>query len=147
MGTKRDSAFSAAGPPALRFDAALNVVFVTHPAPTYLATHEAIRAYFDRVIAFWRASCPGRAYFVVDYENLRSEIALNDFYAEQIRRVVDECAVTIVRHGGDPLQRTTARLVGIKLHIPSRVYGSLDEAMAVVRALRHGTLKIAPPKR
>jgi hypothetical protein len=147
MGSKRGRRIDAAGAPALEFDAAENVIFVTHPSPTYLATDGLIRAYFDRVVSFWRATCTERAFFVVDYTNLRSEIALNDFYAEQIRRVIDECAVTIVRHGGEPLQRAMARLVGMRLHIPSRVYGSRDEALAVVRGLRQGTLTIAPPKR
>jgi hypothetical protein len=129
--------------PALRFDAAENSVFVTHPAPTRLGTEAEIRSYFDRVVSFWRATCRGRAYFVVDYANLSSDISLNAFYAQQIRRVVDECAVTIVRHGGDPLQRTAARLVSIKLHVPSRVYSSLDEALGVVRALRRGAMEVA----
>jgi hypothetical protein len=147
MGPIRASSVPAAGAPALQFDPVENIVFVTHPAPTHLGTQDAIRSYFDRVVSFWRVTCPGRVFFVVDYANLSSDISLNAFYAEQIRRIVDECAVTIVRYGGDPLQRTTARLVGLKLHIPSRVYGSREEALDVVRALRQGTLRVAQPKR
>ena len=96
---------------------------------------------FDEVVAFWRANCRGqRAYYVVDYTNHTTNLTENDFYGRQVKRVLDECAITIVRFGGDPLTRTGARLRGMKLHVPTNLYGTKEAAIAVVRALREGRM-------
>ena len=121
------------------------VVFVSYPEGYYLETQQDIIDMFDVVLGFWRTSCEGqRAYYVVDYTNYSSNLAHNDFYVKQLKRVVDECAVTIVRFGGDPLTRTGSRLRGMKLHLPTNLYATRKAALAVVRALREGKLTIAP---
>ena len=55
---------------------------------------------------------------------------------------LEDCAITVVRYGGDALQRTGARLYNMKLHAPSRLYESRDEALAVVRALKLGQMRL-----
>ena len=47
-----------------------------------------------------------------------------------------------MRYGGDSLQRTAARLYNMKLHAPSRLYESRDEAIAVVKAIQSGQMQI-----
>ena len=121
------------------------IVFVSYPEGFYLETKQDISGMFDAVVAFWRLNCGGqRAYYVVDYTNYSSNLAHNDFYVKQVKRVIDECAITIVRFGGDPLTRTGSRLRGMKLHVPTNLYATRKEALAVVRALREGRISLAP---
>ncbi|HZS40299.1 MAG TPA: hypothetical protein VFF06_25885 [Polyangia bacterium] len=122
------------------YDAAENIVYVSFPS-VQLETQDEIRAHFDRIITFWKQHCGGRrVYYVVNYDNISVNLQENDFYAAQMKRVLEH-AITIVRYGGDPLQRTAARLANMKLHAPTRLYESRDEALAVVQSLKAG----APP--
>ena len=126
------------------YDAAQNIVYVSFPK-VQLETQDEIRAHFDAIVAFWKERCGGKkVYYVVNYDNISVNLKENDFYAEQMRRVLDH-ALTIVRYGGDPLQRTAARLVNMKLHAPTRLYESLDEALAVVRSLQTARAAAAQP--
>jgi hypothetical protein len=119
------------------YDPVENIVHVSFP-DVKLESQAQIRAHFDRAVNFWREHCGGRkVYFVVNYDGITVNLRENDYYARQLKRVL-ECAVTIVRYGGDPLQRTAARLVHMKLHAPTRLYESREEALEVVRALRSG---------
>jgi hypothetical protein len=125
------------------YDPAENIVFVTFPG-VYLETQEQIRAHFDRVIACWRALCNGRkVYYLVNYDGFSVNLRENAYYAEQMNRVYEQCAITSVRYGGDSLQRTGARLYNMKLHRPSHLYSSREEALEVVRALISGEMTVA----
>jgi hypothetical protein len=124
-----------------RYDAATNTIYVTFPV-VRLETQTEIRAHFDRVIAFWQTQCRGKkVYYVVSYDGFSVNLRENEYYAQQMRRVMD-CAVTIVRYGGDALQRTAARLYNMKLHAPSRLYASREEAVRVVKAIQAGEMQI-----
>jgi hypothetical protein len=125
----------------LDYEAETNIVYVTFPQ-VHLETQLEIREHFDRVVAWWRDNCRGKkAFWVVGYDGFTVNLRENDFYAAQMKRVLD-CAVTIVRYGGDSLQRTAARLYNMKLHAPSRLYESRDEAIAVVKAIQSGQMQI-----
>ena len=127
-------------------DAARQILFVSHPRPVVLATRADIQAYFDDGIHFFREHCQGRkAYVVVDYDNLTTNLDELEFYAGQVKRVMDECALTVVRYKGSLLQRMASRMVAIKLHTPSNTYASLEEALDVVRGLQRGTISVLPP--
>jgi hypothetical protein len=126
------------------YDPIENIVYVTFPQ-VHLETQEDICAHFAYAYRFWREHCGGRkAYYVVGYDGFSVNLRENQFYAEQMRPMVEECAITIVRYGGDALQRTGARLYNMKLHAPSRLYESRDEAIAVVRALKSGEMRLDP---
>src|SRR5271166_5541783 len=132
-------------PPAetvfLKYDAAANIIYVTFPQ-VHLETQAEIKAHFDRVVAFWRRNCEGRkVYYVVGYDGFSVNLRENEFYGQQMRRVMDS-AVTIVRYGGDALQRTAARLYNMKLHAPSRLYDSREAAIEVVKAIQAGETQI-----
>jgi hypothetical protein len=106
-----------------------------------------MRSYFDHTLRFWREHCEGRRlYVVVDYENLTTNIDELEFYASQVKRVLDEMAITIVRYNGTMLQRMAGRMTALKLHTTSKTYGSLEEALEVVRGLQRGTISIHPPR-
>ena len=46
-------------------------------------------------------------------KNITINIGEIEFYAEQTKRAHGECAITSVRYGGNPLQRTVTRLAGM----------------------------------
>lgn len=124
-----------------RYDANENIVYVSFPN-VYLETQDDIRGHFDRILEFWERECKGKkVYYVVNYDGISISFRENQFYATQMKRVID-CAITIVRYGGDPLQRTAARLVNMRLHSPSHLYESREEALAVVRALKKGEMSL-----
>lgn len=129
-----------------RYDRAEQIIFVVHPRPVELATRADIAAYFDTGIAFWRRFCNGkRVFVVVDYSNLSSNLQEVEFYASQLKRVIEECAITVVRYNGNMLQRMTSRMAAIQLHTPSNTYRSREEALAVVRELKRGTIQTTSP--
>lgn len=129
---------------ALKYDADENIVFVWHPEPVFLTTRADIENYFEANRRFWRFHCHGqKAYFVVDFDGQSVSTDHQDFYAENVKAAVDECAITVVRYGGSMLQRLAARSVATALHLPSNIYASRDEAVAVVRALRRGSTKLS----
>jgi len=126
------------------YDPVENVVYVTFPQ-VHLETRAEISVHFDYAYKYWRDHCGGRkAYYVVGYDGFSVNLRENEFYAEQMRRILEDCAITVVRYGGDALQRTGARLYNMKLHAPSRLYESRDEAIAVVRALKSGEMRLDP---
>jgi len=126
-----------------RYSAADGIVFVSYPPGFHVATRQEITDMFDQVVEFWQSRCRGRkVYYVVDYTNFTTNLAENDFYATQVKRVIEHCAITIVRFGGDPLTRTGSRLRGMKLHVPTNLYATQDEALSVVQALREGRLTV-----
>jgi hypothetical protein len=127
------------------YDAVDNVVYVAFPN-VHLETAAEIRAHFDHAYSFWRDHCGGKkAYYIIGYDGFSVNLRENELYAEQMRRILTDCAITVVRYGGDALQRTGVRLCTMKLHAPSRLYASRDEAIAVVRALKLGEMRLDSP--
>jgi hypothetical protein len=126
----------------LQYDRAENIVFISFDKPTELKTQDEIAAHFKKVTAFWKAHARGhKSYFVVDIDNITINMKELEFYARLTDRAHAECAITSVRYGGNPLHRTLTRLAGMKIHRPSNLYETREEAMAVVRALRAGEVK------
>jgi hypothetical protein len=123
-----------------RYDPLENIVFVTFPK-VHLETQVEIHRHFAYAYSFWRDNCGGRkAYYVVGYDGFSVNLCENEFYAQQMRPIVERCAITVVRYGGGALQRTGARLCNMRLHAPSQLYASLEQALAVVRALKAGEM-------
>lgn len=158
--TSATNASDSAGDPTSRtllhsvqwtFDAKERILFVSHPHPIVLHTREDIAAYFDDGIRFWRRNAGGeKVYIVVDYQNLTTNLDEIEFYASQVKRIADECAITVVRYSGSMLQRMAGRMTAIRLHTPSNAYASREEALAVVRGLKAGTIALQaanPPRR
>jgi hypothetical protein len=125
------------------YDPVENIVYVTFPGRVHLETREEILAHFTASYAFWRDACGGRkAYYVVGYDGFSVNLRENEYYAEQMRPIVEQCAITLVRYGGDALQRTGVRLYNMRLHAPSRLYESKAQALEVVHALKAGTMRL-----
>lgn len=133
-------------PPVQSYDPVLNILYVAHPQAVHLETEADIRSYFDAIVQFWRRSCGGRrAYYLVDWNGFTTNIGENAYYAQHVKRVVDECAIIIVRYTENPLQRAAARFVSLKLHVPSNTYALREDALKVIAAHRaeHGEGKRA----
>lgn len=126
----------------LTYDRHEDIIYMSFPERMELETRAQIKAHFDFVVSFWRANAGGRkSYFVVDFTNIVINMKELDYYAKLSDKAQAECAITSVRYGGDPLQRTITRLAGMKIHRPSHVYETRAEALAVVRALKAGELE------
>jgi hypothetical protein len=126
----------------LEYDPPDNIVYIDAVAKVELTTHEEIVGHFARIARFWRARAGGKkSYFVVNMANITISVAALEFYADHLRRSYDVAAIIAVRYGGGPLERTAARLGGMKSHSPSNVYATREEALEVVRAHQRGELK------
>ena len=131
----------SSGAAKLSYDVGENIIWMSFPTPTQLDTRQQIAEHFGRVVKFWRAKTGGKkAYFIVDFDNVTVNAGELEFYAEQTRRAHELCAVTSVRYGGNPLQRTVTRLAGMRIHQPSNIYETREEALAEVRKLKAGEL-------
>jgi hypothetical protein len=131
----------------LSYDRENEIVFMSFAEREVLSTRAEIADHFTRVIAFWRANvAPKKAYFVVNFDNVNIDAAELDFYAEQTKRAHDLCAIMSVRYGGDPLQRTVTRLAGMKIHRPSNIYETREQALEVIRGLRAGLVTTQTPE-
>jgi hypothetical protein len=132
----------------LSYDKDENIVYMSFAEREDLQTREQIADHFTRVVSFWRAKAGGKkSYFVVAFDNVTINPSELDFYAEQTGRAHEICAITSVRYGGNPMQRTVTRLAGMKIHRPSNIYETREEALAVVRALQKGDVKASSDRR
>jgi hypothetical protein len=125
------------------YDRAENIVHVSHPQPARLETAIDVRAYFDEVRRYWRASVRRKAYYLVDWSGFELNIRESEAYGECVKRIAQECAITIVRFGQNPLQRAVTRAVSVKQHVPSHVYDTEEEGLTVIRGLKSGTITLA----
>lgn len=126
----------------LRYVKGENIIFIRFAEATELDTHAEIAGHFKRVVSYWRTHARGKkCYFVVDIDNITINMKELELYARETDRAHAECAITSVRYGGNPLHRTLTRLGGMKIHRPSNLYATREEAMAVVRALRSGEIR------
>jgi hypothetical protein len=125
------------------YDAAENIVYVSHPEPARLETASDIRAYFEEVRLYWRANVRQKAYYLIDWSGFELNIRESEVYGECVKRVGQQWAITIVRFGKNPLQRAVTRAVSVKRHVPSHVYDTKEEAMEVIRGLKSGAITLA----
>lgn len=125
-----------------------NILSITHPKPLLLSHRSEIMRYFKSIQGYWKDHCRNeKVYGLVCLDNIRIDPASTTDYAECLAAVLAGIFITVARYGGDALQRTTVRAAGIKLHVPSRIYGNREEALIVLRGLAAGTMQVdkGPP--
>lgn len=126
----------------LSYDATENIMFVKF-CGARMKSEAGIKATFDEVRRFWRGRCRGqKVYAVIDYTDFWLQPELTNFYAQCVRDIVDECTITTIRHTSDMTVRATMRVVAMKIHKPSLIYASREEAIEVVRGLRAERIRI-----
>jgi hypothetical protein len=128
----------------LAYDADDQLIEIVHPQPLVLETRRQMQAFFRSVEEFWSQHCGNqKVYGLVCLDNVTIPPQAAALYAECLAPVLDRVFHVVVRYGGDPLHRTTVRLGGLMIHTPSRIYATREEALAIVRGLRAGTVSIA----
>jgi hypothetical protein len=124
------------------YDEVEQIVFVRCPQPVTLEADAEIDAFFDESLEYWREHVNARVYYVVEITNLTINMRKIDTYTRNIKRMLATSAITIVRYGGGSLQRAAGRLASMKLHVPSNIYATRQEAVEVVRGLRQGKIQL-----
>jgi hypothetical protein len=130
------------------YDAALDVVLVDL-AGVRLETRADIDRHWERTVDWWKKGRKGeKAIYVVRYDGFALNLRESDYYASRMQEALQVIAHTVIRYGGDPLQRSAARTRGVKIHMPSHLYTSLDEALDMVARIRStmGETPIPPLK-
>jgi hypothetical protein len=125
------------------YDPTENIVYVSHPEPPPMETTSDVCAYFEEVRRYWRTQVRRKAYYLIDWRGFALNIRESEAYGACVKRVGQECAITIVRFGENPLQRAVTRAVSVKQHVPSHIYDTKAEALAVIRDLKSGAITVA----
>src|ERR1700722_9203035 len=113
---------------SLKYDPVDNDIYVWHPEPVHLEPREEIAQYFESNCRFWRAQCgTKKAYFIINFDGQFTNTAHQAFYAERVKAAMDECAIAVVRYGGEMLQRLASRMAATQLLVPSNIYRSREE--------------------
>jgi hypothetical protein len=127
----------------LVYDAKENVASVSFRG-VHLKTTAEVDTHFDDLIRLWRQRCGGKkVYWVVDYADYSVDVRENESYTRNMKRIIDDTAVAIVRYGGTELQHAAVHLYSLRLHKTSHIYATREEALAVLDRLKKGTLKQA----
>jgi hypothetical protein len=122
--------------PVMSYNAAECILWLDNSGVD-LETRDDIVAYFEGVLHFWRGTCGGNKVFVVTgYDGFSINLRESDWFLERLKPAVEVMALAVLRYGGDPLQRTAARVRSMKLHSNSSIYDTREEALAAVRKLR-----------
>ena len=107
---------------------------------------EHLNAHFDRVEAAWKRWAGNRmCAMCAGYEGFQFDMGrLGALYRARAQHALEQCFDPMVRWGlaDDPLMRTTQRSLAMAARRPSHIYGTRDEALAVIRGLRKGTIKL-----
>lgn len=105
-----------------------------------------IKRAFDVIHHFWTRECGGKKiYCVIDYTDFSLDIALTEIYAASVKHAVETYSITTVRYTNNLAARATLRAVAVKTHLPSNVYATRQDAIAVVRGLRANKIQLGAP--
>jgi hypothetical protein len=117
---------------------------VVHLAPTRLDKPEDFDDYFEQFLRFWRAETKQqRVYVLVSWNDFSVNLRESEAYTRGVKRIYETAAIAIVRYGGSASeQRIAGRLASVRLHKPSHIYETREEALTVIRGLREGTIKV-----
>ena len=105
-----------------------------------LAKRKAIDVAFDEVGRFWTKHVDRKVYCVVDYTNLIIEPSVLDHWSDKRAMAVKTYSYTTVRYGAALGTRVALRAMAVRTHVPSNVYATRDQAIAIVRGIRAGTI-------
>jgi hypothetical protein len=126
------------------YNAGTKTISLSYPGPVQLETPADLATCFDSVINFWQKNCaPQKVFFLVNWSGFGINMREHAAYTHHLHRVL-KCAITIVRYGDNPIQRAAARIASMKLHVPSHVYESREEALGVIADIQAGVLRVAP---
>jgi hypothetical protein len=97
---------------------------------------------FEACHRYWELHIKQRCYALVDYTDTVVDKGLVAAFAEERRRIVAGLTITTLRFTADIQARTAIRAMSIKIHQPSNLYASREEALAVLERIRTGSLAV-----
>jgi len=129
--------------PVLSYDPREQILFVGF-AGLQLTSEDDIDAAFYAVRRGWEGACRGkRVYCVVDYTGFSFPTRLSEHYAKCVKHAVETYSITTVRYTNDVALRTALRVMSMKIHSPSNLYSTKEDAIQVVRGLRAKRIRLA----
>jgi hypothetical protein len=119
-----------------------NVWFVDIFAHARFSTARQVADAFAECRRYWKSHINKRCYAIVDYTGTTIDKAAAETFAEERQRIVSEITITTLRFSTDLEARTTIRAMSIKIHQPSNLYASRDEALKVVHHINAGLVTV-----
>jgi hypothetical protein len=119
------------------------ILFVNSLANTKFDSKIIIDKVFEDIESYWKRHCNKKIYVVIDYTNVTIDLRWADYFSNWRTRVVRNCSHTAVRYGADLSTRAAMRAMAVKTHVPSNLYATREEAIAVVRGIRQGKIQVA----
>ena len=120
----------------MAFDRNEQILFVSFAGMRF-ETEAQIQRAFEKIRRFWVRECAGaKMYCVIDYTDFALDRALTAAWAVAVRHAMDHYAIAAVRYTTDISVRATLRAVAIKIHLPSNLYATREDAISVVQGLR-----------
>jgi hypothetical protein len=118
------------------YEPAENILHLWFPRRIELADAEAIRAFFDEVIAEWIRPRPSKPYLLVNFSNLHIRANMADVYATSIARFQPMLLGTY-RYGMPPsFTGVTVALGNLQLAAPANIFPDERSAREAIRAAK-----------
>jgi len=129
--------------PAISYDPEEEIFFLDNFAnTTFVDQHQVDRAFGD-ALRFWRTHAGGKkVYVVVDYTGVVIDPKIVEYFGKKRAESVSGFTLVAVRYGGDLTTRAALRAMAVKTHIPSNLYASRQDAIAIVRGIRNGRIQV-----
>jgi hypothetical protein len=118
------------------YESAENILHLWFPRRIELADEEAVRAFFDEVMAEWIRPRPSKPYLLVNFSNLHIRANMAEGYATNIARFQSMLLGTY-RYGVPPSFTGVAVALGnLKLAAPAHIFPDERSAREAIRAAR-----------
>jgi hypothetical protein len=129
-------------PTAFSYSAKDNVWFVEVFARTHFTDVRQVSETFASCRRYWKAHIGKRCYAVVDYTGTTIDKSIAPSFAEERQRIVSELTITTFRFTSDLEARAAIRAISIRIHQPSNLYASKEEALAVLQKIHAGVVTV-----
>ncbi len=117
------------------------ILFINLFEGAHFDSREKIDAAFAAIDADWKRLCKKKVYCVINYTGVTVDPTVLEYWSHKRTDAVTRYSLTTVRYGADLQMRIAVRAMATRTHVPSNLYATRDEAIAVVRAIRQGTMR------
>lgn len=101
-----------------------------------------VDALWEAIDNYWDINIKRKSYILVNYSDFSPSSLLTSYWAIKVRAAVMKMAITSVRYSNQTMVRTVVRTSLIKVHLPSNMYGSRQEALAVIDGLKSRSVEL-----
>jgi hypothetical protein len=117
-----------------------NIWFVNVFAHAHFVTEQQVKATFAACRQYWQTHIKKRTYTLVDYTDTVVDASVAQVFGAERKKIVEDHTLATFRFTNDLTARTAIRAISIKIHQPSNLYASRDEALSVLRSLQLGQI-------